>query len=104
MLEHDPIQKGERTNDWYARHEKRQYSHEVKGWLLYLQRTDLIVVPYDDGGTGWYCVIACGSEHYQVGGYNLYVPNIEIECAIQLNAEWIKIYADWSKRDAKSPS
>ncbi len=40
------------------------------------------MVPYEQNSGGWYCVVVAGTDSvYPVGGYNLFVPDIEIETA-----------------------
>lgn len=73
--------------------EQRFYTHNVKGMLLLLPRTGLIVVPYRaHAGGSWSSVVvdgdACrkegGTVPYPRGGYDIEVSELELTTAIEL--------------------
>lgn len=68
-IESDPIQ--------------RQYTHDVKGMVLYMPRTGLTLVPHTQHVGGWDCVVVDGNETYPRGGYDLFIPDNEIKRGIQ---------------------
>lgn len=70
-------------NDFYEDAPKLRYSHEAKGKLLLLPKTDLVVTPYKEGSGGWYSVVVRGNSVYTPGGYNLFIPDVEIESALE---------------------
>lgn len=63
---------------------QRAYAHDVKGRVLFMPRTGLVVVPYEDVSTGWQCVVVKGNGTYPVGGHNIYVGNREILRGVEL--------------------
>ena len=77
---------GESTSDYCARLPQRQHGYEVKGWILYLPRTGITVVPNEPRSGGWDCTVvgADPAGVYPVGGYNLFVGRAEIRCAFKL--------------------
>jgi len=73
----------------------RQSAHDVKGVILFLPRTGLIVVPVNPRGRNdWDCVIIDGSrcrteegrESYPRGGYNIVVGDNELCTGVELEA------------------
>lgn len=72
-------------NDYCALLPKRRWGHEAKGKLLYFPRTGICGVPSEmrEGGS-WNVVVVRGDTKYPVGGYNLYVSNVEIETALEV--------------------
>ncbi|MGN6325774.1 hypothetical protein [Pseudolysinimonas sp.] len=73
--------------------EQRFYTHDVKGMLLLLPRTGLIVVPFQESGDShWSCVVVDGSavtkedgsHPYPRGGYHIDVSELELTTAIEL--------------------
>ncbi|MCU1492085.1 MAG: hypothetical protein JWM85_3490 [Acidimicrobiaceae bacterium] len=59
----------------------RDYVHDVKGLVLRLPRTGLVVVPVQELHRGWNCVVVIGNETYRRGGYDIYVSNNELRRA-----------------------
>jgi hypothetical protein len=62
---------------------QREYVHDVKGRILYLPRTGLVVVPVTQNSSGWDCVVVKGNGVYPVGGHDVAVSNREILRAIE---------------------
>jgi hypothetical protein len=84
----DHTEVGESTNAYCARQKKTLWTHAAKGRLLYLPRTEMIVVPFQmhsDGG--WNVVVVRGNQTYPRGGYELSISPAEIETAIILDPE-----------------
>lgn len=71
------------TNDFYADAPKLRYSHEAKGKLLLLPKSDLVVAPYSPGSGGWYAIVVRGNSVYTSDGHNLFIPDVEIESALE---------------------
>lgn len=75
-------------NDYCALLPKRRWSHEAKSKLLYMPRNGMVLVPFEMvRGGGWNAVVAY-SDHpsYQPDGYSVFVSEMEIETAIEV--EW----------------
>ena len=72
--------------------QQREYTYDMKGRVLLLPRTGLIVVPARTHSNGWYCVVVDGSvgrkengmESYPRGGYDIDVSDLEMQTAIEL--------------------
>lgn len=71
------------TNDFYSDAPKLRYSHEAKGKLLLLPKSGLVVAPYNQGSDGWYAVVVRGNSVYTSSGHNLFIPDVEIESALE---------------------
>lgn len=71
------------TNKFYADAPKLRYSHEAKGKLLLLPKSNLVVAPYKQESDGWYAVVVRGNSVYTSSGYNLFIPDVEIESALE---------------------
>lgn len=67
---------------------QRAWAHDVKGRVLLMPRTGLVVVPHSDTNTGWNCVVVRGNGTYPVGGHDVYVSNREILRGVEVPA-WI---------------
>lgn len=63
---------------------RRRDSYDAKGRILRLPRTGLVVVPFEQVGGGWSCVVVVGNDSYPRDGYCLFVSRVEIETAIEL--------------------
>ena len=50
-----------------------------RGQILFLQKSGLYVVPFDNKGNGYTCVVIKGNKIYPVGGYHIFVHNSEID-------------------------
>ena len=73
---------GMSINDFCATLPKQRHSYQAKGLLLLVPRTKMVMVPHHIVKGGWNCVVVKGNDTYPVGGYDLYVSDIEIETAI----------------------
>jgi hypothetical protein len=78
---------GESTTMWCAYQPKTLWGHTAKGRLLYLPRTEMVVVPFEMTDSGWNVVVVRGNKTYPRGGYHLCLGMAEIECAIVLDRE-----------------
>lgn len=79
------VDEHESINEWCERMPMRQYSYQVKGWVLYFPRTGLVMVPANQVHHGWECVVVKGNATYPVGGYDLFVGDREIERAVRVD-------------------
>lgn len=70
-------------NEFYEDAPKLRYSHQAKGKLLLLPKTGLVVAPYKDERGGWYAVVVRGNSMYTSEGHNLFIPDVEIESALE---------------------
>jgi hypothetical protein len=67
---------------------QRRHTHDVKGLLLFLPRTGLVVTPFqlrEDGS--WGCVVIVGNETYPRCGYDLLVSRWEIQRAVEVSVQ-----------------
>ena len=70
--------------------EVRDNNWDIKGKLLYLPWSGLVVVPSKQLVSGWNCIVIVGNGHYMRGGYDIYVSSEELrrdpEIAIETNS------------------
>jgi hypothetical protein len=73
------------TNDYCSLLPKRRWGHEAKGKILFFPRTQITGVPVEMRKGGGWDVVVVHSEHpsYPVGGYNLFVSDIEVVTALE---------------------
>ncbi|MCU6481963.1 hypothetical protein [Arthrobacter sp. A2-55] len=70
--------------DYCALLPKQRSTVDAQGLVLFLPYTGITVVPYQMGHDGgWYAVVTEDSEHYQRGGYPLWIPRSQIETGIE---------------------
>lgn len=80
----DPRADGLSINDYCARLPRRRYTHQAHGLILQLPRTGLDVFPFREHKGGWDAVVVEGHGAYPVGGYDVYIPETELETAIKV--------------------
>jgi hypothetical protein len=81
-------QPGTSTNDYCARLPRRRHPATALGMVLLLPRTGVIAVPHTRQRDGWTVTVVGGSsETYRPGGYDLFVPDIEIATAIKVDVD-----------------
>lgn len=51
------------------------------GFVLWLPRVGVAVVPFEYRNPGWNCIVVKGNEAYGVGGYSLSISDDEIRRA-----------------------
>jgi hypothetical protein len=67
---------------------QRRHTHDVRGMLLFLPRTGLVVTPFQLYGDGsWGCMVVVGDETYPRGGYDLFVSRWEIQRAVEVSMQ-----------------
>lgn len=57
---------------------RRVTIHDIKGMILFLPRSGLIITPTRIVAGGWYCAVVRGTTTYPRGGYNLHVSDWEL--------------------------
>lgn len=62
-----------------------------RGQILFLQKSGLYVVPFDNKGDGYTCVVVKGNKIYPVGGYHIFVHISEIDLADRYIVEGDKL-------------
>lgn len=79
---------GESTSQYCARLPRRRHPALVRGTVLALPRTGLIVVPYARRRDGWDVIVVGGrSSVYKPGCFDLYVSDQEIATAIAVDVD-----------------
>lgn len=79
---------GQSQTEYFALRKRSLWSHAAKGRLLYLPRTEMIVVPFQMTPAGdWNCLVVRGNQTYPRGGYELLLFRDEIETAVILDPE-----------------
>jgi hypothetical protein len=75
-------------NEYCGMLARQRHSFEAKGKLLWFPRTEMTMVPVHQHRGGWDCVVVVGDPAgvYKPGGYSLYVSDLEIETATELDA------------------
>ncbi|MDF2990242.1 MAG: hypothetical protein K0S37_756 [Microbacterium sp.] len=92
-----PAPPGSINAELLALPQRREYTHDLKGALLYFPRSDQVMVPFQaESGGHWSCVVVFNGSRaprrengrlvYPRGGYNLDVSELEMQTAIELTA------------------
>ena len=86
---------GSTNAELYTLPVRRKWTHDCKGLLLYLPRTDMVVVPvamYGSPGEsgascGYHCIVVRGTPRYPRGGYEICVSDWELQRAVEVQPD-----------------
>lgn len=81
-------QTGTSANDYCASLPHRRHPSSALGTVLLFPRTGVLAVPHTQQRGGWIVTVVGGtSKTYRPGGYDLFVPNVEIATAVRVDVE-----------------
>ena len=88
-------QPGTSTNDYCARLPRRRRPALALGTVLLFPRTKVIAVPHARQQGGWTVTVVGGSsETYRPGGYDLFVSDLEVATAVQVDVDRAPLVMD----------